>query len=456
MLLRCDDDIHKCSLLNELILSLTKHTKYTKNDLFSWMKNNNIFNKILYYELTNQHEIHTINQLKLLTQNEVVLILNDINDEKSDNETFINEWKKLQIQKLDETSSTFTFDLTKLFNQFCHLKFEHCNNNKQFDEIYIYFKQQIYDNNGCDNNECLYIFNHYRDRCIEVNNHISNNNNDNTRIIDDMMSRIHCFIFHSYEINRLTPYEMSDINKQLFSKNEHIDKNLKNEMMFNKMLKKQLTLNNTINKMDHENAIPYYFNNEINTNEDNENDNNTNDNVILPDKIEDCDTNNIIYMLKQELNDKSRYKNVSKYQNELIKYFEDNQIDGQKIMNMSGKKLRIKICKYLNDKKTGGNLSKLISSIKKNQFKQVNEKQTKRKKEDDKKSLMTSATEEQQKSLIKNDEDDDKDDEKGTMTVHNSTSANLQQWMCGQCTLINEISSMKCTSCNKIRPSLIQ
>ena len=82
--------------------------------------------------------------------------------------SFINEWKKLKLSKSNDANEQIilsqSFDITKLFNQFYHLKFEHCKNDNGFNEIYKYFKKKVYDNNDCNINECLYVFNHHRDR----------------------------------------------------------------------------------------------------------------------------------------------------------------------------------------------------------------------------------------------------------------------------------------------------
>eukprot|EP01084_Bolivina_argentea_P034776 64413_1 len=106
-----------------------------------------------------------------------------------------------------------------LLNDFHHVKTDHNieNDYAKFAEIskYIITKDSHHKNMYCCAETCKSVKNHYRDRSKinQVDQQIKDKlNNDYTL---DLISRIHVYFIHSYDIDRLTLHEINLINEKL-------------------------------------------------------------------------------------------------------------------------------------------------------------------------------------------------------------------------------------------------
>jgi len=112
---------------------------------------------------------------------------------------------------------------THLIDDFYHIKIEHKvdDDDDEFDEIYKYFKQNT--ENNCNAKKCAFIERHYRDRG-KLDNQYFVGNDDNVEFHDEyiinLISKIHTFFLHSYDINRLTVNEKNMIKEQIEILNE--------------------------------------------------------------------------------------------------------------------------------------------------------------------------------------------------------------------------------------------
>ena len=121
--------------------------------------------------------------------------------------------------KLDDIMSSQmkkeNISTTKLLDYFHHLKYDHGlhDDNKgheiRFDEAYDFFTESI-GGNRCDVNQCIFVKMHYRDRFADKKEEFENVEN-----LMDKMAMIHCYILHSYDINRLTKEERDVIDREV-------------------------------------------------------------------------------------------------------------------------------------------------------------------------------------------------------------------------------------------------
>eukprot|EP01084_Bolivina_argentea_P073349 133109_1 len=105
---------------------------------------------------------------------------------------------------------------TILLNDFNHIKYHHHveDNDSHFAKIFTYITEE--DNQICDIQKCKYINIYYRNRS-KYSTEQSNTDNEKNRLILDLLSRIHVYFIHSYQINRLTLNETYKIEQQLES-----------------------------------------------------------------------------------------------------------------------------------------------------------------------------------------------------------------------------------------------
>ena len=103
----CNIDVTKCKSLNNIIIALNAYNKYKKKQLKDWMKEKNLWDESLYYQLK-INNIYCIDQLNILSQKEINLILGTLKDNKiSKNKydalliEFKKEWIKLKKNKIE-------------------------------------------------------------------------------------------------------------------------------------------------------------------------------------------------------------------------------------------------------------------------------------------------------------------------------------------------------------------
>eukprot|EP01084_Bolivina_argentea_P262474 443874_1 len=173
----------------------------------------------------NEIECNDKNILKCNCAKRIRLILNQYSNIVKDK----HKKSKNLIQKdidllIHNTLGDGEYSNTKLLNDFLHLKQFHDinNDNTQFEIMYNYLIQNN-TINICDMNNCSTIKRHYRNRNITplYNQRISTNIKTSPakttyrRYAMGLVSRIHVFFMHSYNINKLTTTEIKYIQTQL-------------------------------------------------------------------------------------------------------------------------------------------------------------------------------------------------------------------------------------------------
>ena len=124
-----------------------------------------------------------------------------------------------RVPQLDEIMGAMMENLklsaTDLLNYFHHLKYEHGlhedneGHENRFDEAYDFFKEDI-GGNQCDPKHCIFVKMHYRDRSTD-----KVGDDKSFGVLLETLAMIHCFIFHSYDVNRLTKDEREDIDRKV-------------------------------------------------------------------------------------------------------------------------------------------------------------------------------------------------------------------------------------------------
>eukprot|EP01084_Bolivina_argentea_P024824 46218_1 len=155
-------------------------------------------------------QCHCAKRIRLILSqySNIINDTNNIKNTKSDD--IINDEVNLFMNtKLGNGS----YSNTKLLNDFLHLKqFHHTNNDhKQFEIMYNYLTE----NNivkPCDMNQCSTLRRHYRNRTQSLQRspiivQPSSTKKTHRRYTMDLVSRIHVFFMHSYNINMLTSNE---------------------------------------------------------------------------------------------------------------------------------------------------------------------------------------------------------------------------------------------------------
>ena len=122
-------------------------------------------------------------------------------------------------QILDRLVSEYPvqYSATKLLDDLHHLKTEHGihDDDAQFDTAFEFFKECTSEK-GCDINQCPLIRRHYRDRNVSfVSGGAVNSDNQTDEVLLDTVAMIHCYLLHSFDINRLTKEERDSIETQL-------------------------------------------------------------------------------------------------------------------------------------------------------------------------------------------------------------------------------------------------
>eukprot|EP01084_Bolivina_argentea_P202478 345953_1 len=97
---------------------------------------------------------------------------------------------------------------THLLNDFHHIKYHHNTDQDDnvFSEIYEYITEGMDKNHKmCNHIQCKHFQRHFADRSMlyrTVNNSINNNNH--MEYTSRLISRIHVYFIHSYDMDRLT------------------------------------------------------------------------------------------------------------------------------------------------------------------------------------------------------------------------------------------------------------
>eukprot|EP01084_Bolivina_argentea_P288419 495022_1 len=127
--------------------------------------------------------------------------------------------KELNTEFLQMINDKYT--VTDLLNDFHHIKADHNvdDDDQKFHEINQYLKQNMFV--ACNVKYCRYINIHYRDRSQVRNQYfLGHDENDvgatlNEQYTLDMISMIHTFFIHSYDIHRLTLKEQATLQGQM-------------------------------------------------------------------------------------------------------------------------------------------------------------------------------------------------------------------------------------------------
>eukprot|EP01083_Nonionella_stella_P235141 827135_1 len=163
------------------------------------------------------------NTLKCQSINRIKIIVREFNakclhKDRSENESNL-------MDKFESIFITNDYTKTSLLNDFHHIKYTHNadENDDAFSKIYEYITDGI--DTPCDVTQCRFVSRHYRlDRFtmkILQNEHIlgdeTQNNDENNphdpRHMMDLISNIHVYFIHSYEINRLKMQELRSIHE---------------------------------------------------------------------------------------------------------------------------------------------------------------------------------------------------------------------------------------------------
>eukprot|EP01084_Bolivina_argentea_P112043 199848_1 len=120
-----------------------------------------------------------------------------------------------------------------LLNDFFHIKYHHKihKNDIQFDKTYSFLTKDT--KIKCDISQCQFIQKHFTDRTITqplINNNDDEKTDNNNEYITDIICRIHTYLFHSYDIYRLSPNDMTQIEKQLNTHKQSDYKHNDNEL----------------------------------------------------------------------------------------------------------------------------------------------------------------------------------------------------------------------------------
>eukprot|EP01084_Bolivina_argentea_P215480 365835_1 len=118
---------------------------------------------------------------------------------------------KLQNQIHQLINDNDNYNKTALLDDFLHIKYNHLHNDdNQFNAMYNYLTKDT--NIKCDMSKCQCIQRHYRDRTTLSNQSL--NTDFNQAYCLDLISRIHTFCIHSYDINKLTLDEKKYIQQK--------------------------------------------------------------------------------------------------------------------------------------------------------------------------------------------------------------------------------------------------
>eukprot|EP01084_Bolivina_argentea_P027690 51450_1 len=154
------------------------------------------------------------NVLKCKSVHRIKILLkqfNDIVDEESSEpiSRLQNQAHDLIHHKLGQD----VYNNAMLLNDFHHIKYEH-NVEKDVEKF-----DQVFDSlpHRCNIKTCKYLMYHYRDR-TQVDKSYANSPNDNDNIKEyglNLICRVHTYLFHSYDLNKLTKAEINTMNDTL-------------------------------------------------------------------------------------------------------------------------------------------------------------------------------------------------------------------------------------------------
>eukprot|EP01084_Bolivina_argentea_P156657 273015_1 len=116
------------------------------------------------------------------------------------------------LQLINDTFIKNDYSRTQLINDFHHIKYDHYadSDDYKFAAIYNYITSNT--SNICQFKRCHHVQRHYRGRSKLINQY--NLQHDDGYSIE-LISRIHVYFIHSYDINRLTLKEKKSIDEQL-------------------------------------------------------------------------------------------------------------------------------------------------------------------------------------------------------------------------------------------------
>ena len=117
--------------------------------------------------------------------------------------------QETMIEAVKSVIQEYQYSASKLLDDIHHLQYEHrlLDDDTKYDAAYDFFKDALSEK-GCNVNECPFMVRHYRERGRErvVHREVGDD------LVSDIMANIHCFLLHSYDINRLTKEERDQVN----------------------------------------------------------------------------------------------------------------------------------------------------------------------------------------------------------------------------------------------------
>eukprot|EP01084_Bolivina_argentea_P042891 79054_1 len=301
-------------------------------------------------------------------------------------------YKKL-LKQLQHEEEEAKFNLKNVYDEFNDIQ---TNLLKKQNHLKLYETRNHFmnciENANCNPNKCKYIIHKYRDRSI-VSSTLQYEQNENMKdfeykLIKDLLSDVHCFIVHIYDLRLLTPNEMKHIDDKisLHNCNNDIDDiDRKQYMKSSKLIEKQSRYykfeqytsafrnkytnikDNTVKNIKNPNnsLLSYYEEKALNGDIESihklmdisENDI---DKFIT---IKECDHKKLLNVLNYYLNQKNDNESIKVFKQLIISYFNINSIDGPIICSMSNAQFANELKKYLKNKKLGDALSELHKAI---------------------------------------------------------------------------------------------
>eukprot|EP01084_Bolivina_argentea_P104019 186302_1 len=148
-----------------------------------------------------------------------------------------NENKEIPVTKL-ESFINDKYTIIQLVNDYDHIKYGHKvdNDDNEFAKVYAYFTQNTL--TICNIHNCKYIDRHYMNRSKLISQSISNENSSRDNCIINLITKMHVYFIHSYDINRRTVKEKQNIEQQ---HSKHVanndEKQINDNLLDNNMIK---------------------------------------------------------------------------------------------------------------------------------------------------------------------------------------------------------------------------
>ena len=116
------------------------------------------------------------------------------------------------IENLKSVVNKHDYSGTKLLDDLHHLQYDHDlrNDDTKFDEAFE-FLRDCTSGNGCNVNHCPFMVRHYRERGREGGS-LHEPDDD---VLIDIMAQIHCYLLHSFDVDRLTKEERDRVDMEL-------------------------------------------------------------------------------------------------------------------------------------------------------------------------------------------------------------------------------------------------